>query len=122
MITVMSFGFKYRRPPANNYVDVSFIRNPAREKNRTLFSVIDNEMISFIKNQPNVDKLIETAANFIQLLGECDDDVRFAFGCSSGRHRSPLVAVMVQENLLKKGIQCNIKHWELEDSNVREWK
>jgi len=118
MVTLISFGFKYHRPPANNYIDVSFIKNPARQDKWNLFSFIDNEMIEFVENQPGVKSAIESLSDLIIMISAFDDDVRFAFGCSAGRHRSPIFANLLADRLRDKGVQAKVKHLELEFGNM----
>lgn len=112
MITLMSFGFKYRVPPANNYVDVSWVKNPARESRWGLFSQPNSEMTNFIKEQPMVITFIEQMVQLLVLLEQCDDDVRFAFGCSSGRHRSYIIVNLLKNELRKQGVDCKVVHME----------
>lgn len=114
MITLISFGFKYHRPPANNYIDVSFIKNPARQEGWTLFSKIDEKMIEFIRDQDGVSQALENLVNLIMLLNGKDDDTRFAFGCSAGRHRSPIFVILLETELKVRGYSCKVKHLELE--------
>lgn len=112
-VTLISFGFKYRRPPANNYIDVSFIRNPAREDGWSLFAKIDKDMTSFIEEQAYVPDLINNLAKLIHILSKCDDDVRLALGCSSGRHRSPIMVNILAKRLKVDGFKVITKHMEL---------
>jgi RNase adaptor protein for sRNA GlmZ degradation len=114
MITLLSFGFKYRRPPANNYIDVSFIKNPAREKKWGLFSKIDKEMIDFVLNHNTLDEILNKTFELIIFLKEQDDDLRFAFGCSAGRHRSPIFVKLLEKKFMDSKIAVKVKHLELE--------
>jgi RNase adaptor protein for sRNA GlmZ degradation len=114
VITLISFGFKYHRPPANNYIDVSFIKNPARQEGWTLFSKIDDKMIAFVHAQSGVSQALENLVNLIILLSGKDDDTRFAFGCSAGRHRSPIFVMLLETELKARGYEVKVKHLELE--------
>jgi len=114
MITLISFGFKYHRPPANNYIDVSFIKNPARQEGWNLFSPIDKKMADFVRKQEGVEQAVILMANLIEHLGKEDDDMRFAFGCSAGRHRSPVFVCLLKNELRKRGLEIKVKHLELE--------
>ena len=113
MITLISFGFKYRRPPSNNYIDVSFIKNPARDKKWSLFSKIDDDMIKFVLNHNALTEIIDKVYNLIIALSEQDDDLRFAFGCSAGRHRSPIFVKLLEEKFNDNKIAIKVKHLEL---------
>lgn len=118
MITLISFGFKYHRPPANNYIDVSFIKNPARQEGWTLFSKIDEKMIEFVRDQDGVSQALENLVNLIMLLASKDDDTRFAFGCSAGRHRSPIFVMLLATELETRGIKSKIMHLELKREDI----
>lgn len=112
MIKLYSFGFKYRTPPCNNYIDVSFIKNPAREKHWGLFSEINEEMQKFVLTQKKVSDIIESIVKLILLLNKVDDGIRFGIGCNAGRHRSPIVVEKIAEELKNNGIKCSIEHLE----------
>jgi len=91
-LTLVTFGFKYGPPNTNYYFDVSFLKNPAREDGWSLFSAPDAQMREFVLSQPLCAQFLDAATPLIQLLLECDNDVRVGIGCSSGRHRSVIVA------------------------------
>ena len=91
-LTLVTFGFKYGPPNTNYYFDVSFLRNPAREEGWSLFSAPDARMRQFVLSQPLCRQFLESTVPLVRLLLECDDDVRIGLGCSSGRHRSVIVA------------------------------
>jgi len=111
-ITIMTFGFKYGLPNANYYFDVSFIKNPARQHNWSLFSSVDDEMSKFILSQKDAQIFIEKILPLIKSLYLFDDDVRIAFGCSSGRHRSVVIANEIERLLQKDSIKTKIIHRE----------
>jgi len=115
----MSFGFKYRRPEANHIIDVSAIPNPARTENWTLWSDIDNEMRLWVANQPKVQELMESLISLLGTLVALDDGVRMALGCSSGRHRSPiLVDELATHALTLFGPSVVVRHLELNKEYV----
>jgi UPF0042 nucleotide-binding protein len=113
-ITLMSFGFKYGIPNANYYFDVGFIKNPARQKKWDFFSQVDEEMWKFVMGQQEAREFIECVLALIRFLSRIDNNNVFAFGCSSGRHRSPIIVEELAKRLLDKDLHIKIYHRESE--------
>lgn len=113
-ITLISFGFKYGQPNSNYYFDVSFLKNPAREKQWSLFSEPDAEMGTFVTDQPAFKDFVEKVVPLIELLTELDDDMRVSFGCNAGRHRSFFVTEEVAKILKENGHNVRVIHRERE--------
>lgn len=120
MLTLVSFGFKYGPPPCNHSFDVSFLKNPARYEPWSFWSPHnDTGMYDFMKNQPEFEAFLSHATKTCLFLATIDDDVRIGFGCSSGRHRSPIVVNSLAGRLSPYFIDHDLKilHREL-DSRV----
>lgn len=111
-MTLISFGFKYGRPPANHYFDVSFLKNPAREAGWNLFSEPSDEMRAFVLGQPAACEFLDAALPLVRVLAGADDDARVALGCSAGRHRSAIVVEELARRLRKEGIAVRVLHRE----------
>jgi UPF0042 nucleotide-binding protein len=111
-VTLVTFGFKYGQPNTNYTVDVSFLRNPAREERWTLFSEVDDDMRAFVLAQPAAEEFISRLVELIALVAQCDDDIRVGIGCSAGRHRSRVVARELSERLEARGIGVSVVHRE----------
>ncbi|MCC7013802.1 MAG: hypothetical protein IT454_14695 [Planctomycetes bacterium] len=111
-LTLVTFGFKYGTPNTNYYFDVSFLRNPAREPQWDLFASPDERMRTFVLGQPLCQSFLDSVVPVIRLLMECDDDVRVGIGCSSGRHRSVIVAEEIKRRLECKDITVRLIHRE----------
>ena len=109
-VTLLTFGFKYGQPNTNYTVDVSFLRNPAREERWTLFSEVNDDMREFVLAQPAAEEFIERLASLLQLVAQCDDDVRVGVGCSAGRHRSRVVAEELRRRLDAAGVDVRLVH------------
>lgn len=107
-IKLMSFGFKYGLPRANNYIDVSFLKNPAREFG--LDSEVDDRHIKFVKEQESYQQLIPIVLQLAEFIASQKDSPVLAFGCSSGKHRSVIVANDVAEILQHKGYEVTVIH------------
>ena len=111
-LTLVTFGFKYGAPNTNYYFDVSFLRNPAREERWNLFSQSGAEMRTFVLEQPACHAFLETLVPLIRTLLECDDDVRIGLGCSSGRHRSYIVAEELKRRIESEDVAVRLIHRE----------
>jgi len=99
LVKLISFGFKYGLPPANYYFDVSFAKNPARESKWGLFAKEDSEMAKYVLQQEKVTEFINLVVPLIYHLAELDGFQTVAFGCNSGRHRSPIIVNEVARRL-----------------------
>ena len=113
-LTLVSFGFKYGRPPANHVFDVSFLKNPAREASWGLWSTPSDEMRLWVLAQPAAVEFLEAALPYVRFLARTDDDVRIAFGCSAGRHRSTILVEELARRLRDDGLDVAVFHRERE--------
>jgi len=111
-LTLVTFGFKYGTPNTNYYFDVSFLKNPAREDQWGLFASPDEAMRDFVLSQPLCKSFIDTVVPIVRLLLECDNDVRVGFGCSSGRHRSVIVAQEIRRRLESSDVSVRLVNRE----------
>ncbi len=107
-LTLVTFGFKYGPPNTNYYFDVSFLRNPAREDTWSLFSKPSADMRDFVLEQPACQLFIEALVPMIHVLLECDDDVRIGLGCSSGRHRSRIIADELRQRIESEDVAVRL--------------
>ncbi len=113
-VTLVSFGFKYGRPPANHVFDVSFLKNPAREATWGLWSTPSEDMRRWVLTQPAAVEFLAAALPFVRFLARTDDDVRIAFGCSAGRHRSTILVEELAQRLRDEGLDVAVFHRERE--------
>lgn len=111
-LTLVSFGFKYGRPPANHVFDVSFLKNPAREATWSLWSEPSEEMRRWVLGQPTAVEFLAAALPYVRFLARTDDDVRVAFGCSAGRHRSTILVEELARRLRDEGFDVAVHHRE----------
>lgn len=113
MISLKSHGFKYSRPEANVVFDVSYFKNPWREKYiREEKDELKRakKILAFMKKQDGVENFVKMATD---LLIEYDflfpeEDIRVAFCCSAGEYRSPAMVVMVAELLKRQKVGYKI--------------
>jgi len=111
-VTIMTFGFKYGPPATNYYFDVSFLKNPARDSRWSLFDAPSSEMRDFVLGQPDCQTFLDKLLPLVRCLIGFDDDVRIGLGCSSGRHRSCIIADEVKKRLESEDILVRINHRE----------
>jgi len=91
---------------------VSFIKNPARDSRWGLFGSLDEEMAQFVLVQPKAEAFLKAVVPLIEVLCQCDDDLRIGIGCNAGRHRSRIVAAELQSRLRRVGIDAGLVHRE----------
>lgn len=111
-LTLMSFGFKYGQPEANNYFDVTFIKNPARQHDKgwDFFSKPCGKMVEYVIKQADVEIFLVRVVPLIAHLARLDVQ-KVAFGCNSGRHRSPIIVEEVAKQLFKDwGVPAHVEH------------
>ncbi len=111
---LISFGFKYGHPHSNYYFDVGFVKNPAREKQWSFFTELNNEIRDYVKNQAQAMEFVEKVVPLIEFLYQIDQRQIFAFGCSAGRHRSPVIVEIIAEELRERGIESDVEHRDLD--------
>lgn len=111
-VTLTSFGFKFGPPAANHVFDVSFLSNPARQEGWSLWSEPDASMAAWVMDQPQARAFLDAALPLVRVLSQTDDDVRIAFGCSAGRHRSAILVEELARRLRAEGLACAVEHRE----------
>ena len=111
-LTLITFGFKYGHPNANYYFDVSFLKNPAREKRWGLFARVDDEMRRHLLAEPDCRTFLDAAVPLVRALVRLDDDCRVGIGCSSGRHRSWIVGEEISRRLQAPDCRVRLIHRE----------
>lgn len=115
MITLMSWGHKYGNPPANFKFDVSYFKNPWREKE--IRDCKDKykrkqKIIEFMKNQEGVETIIVHISGMIALYGLLfpGENMSVAICCSAGEFRSPAIVELVGKELSKRKVRYVISH------------
>ena len=69
-------------------------------------------MRRFVLEQPLCQAFLESTVPLVRTLLECDDDVRVGLGCSSGRHRSTIVAEELRRRLESEDVAVRMIHRE----------
>lgn len=111
----MSWGHKYGSPHANFKFDVSYFKNPWREKE--IRDCQDRgerkkKIIEFMKNQEGVETIIMHISEMIEFYGLLfpDENIRVAICCSAGEFRSPAIVELVGTELSKRKVKYVISH------------
>lgn len=111
----MSWGHKYGNPPANFKFDVSYFKNPWREKAIRDCPNKDErkkKIIEFMKNQEGVETAVVHISEIIALYNLLfpEENIRVAICCSAGEFRSPAIIELIGKELSKRKIKCVINH------------
>ena len=115
MVTLMSWGHKYGNPPANFKFDVSYFKNPWREKEIRDCQDKDKrreKVVEFMENQEGVASVIAHISEVIALYDLLfpDENICVAMCCSAGEFRSPAMVEMIGKELSKRKVKFAINH------------
>lgn len=113
MITIKSHGFKFSRPEANFVFDVSYFVNPWRDKEIRMETDPEKRktmIIEFMDKQegfkPFVDKVVSLLVYLYIFFP--NENLQIAFCCSAGEYRSPAIALVVSEQMKKRGVEVTL--------------
>ena len=111
----MSWGHKYGTPPANFKFDVSYFKNPWREKEIRDCQDKDErkkKIIEFMKNQEGVESIVVHISEVIALYNVLfpNENMYVAICCSAGEFRSPAIVELIGKELSKKGVKYAVNH------------
>lgn len=118
-LVLMSFAYSRGEPPDANLVfDMRFLRNPHWQEELRPLSGLDAAVGAYIAGDSGfaaalarIEALLETLLPLYQADGR--DEVRVAFGCTGGRHRSVHVAEHVAGRLRAAGFSPRLDHRDL---------
>lgn len=115
MITLKSHGFKFSRPEANYYFDVSFFKNPWRDekiRNEKSKEKRKKLILGAMTTQPSCDAFVDAVSMMLRTIHNefPDENIQVAFCCSAGEYRSPAIVELVAEELKKFKINTVISH------------
>jgi len=111
IINLVSCGHRFGRPVGvSTIIDVSELPNPTRlEPERWRSSGgFCGSMIDWAKERDDYRGIAASIAGLAVRLAELDPNVRIALACKSGRHRSPVMARLVRDRLLSRGVETTI--------------
>lgn len=101
MIYLLSWGHKFGSPPANFKFDVSYLKNPWREKR--LRHGKKRDILKFMREQEEFNIITDMTSKMISIYAEMfpKEKMVFAFCCSAGEYRSPIAVEEVSLKLKK---------------------
>jgi UPF0042 nucleotide-binding protein len=120
VVTVFSFGFKYGVPADADLVfDVRFIRNPFFEEDLKHLSGLDDPVRDFVLGRPETVSFLTAFLPFLSLLvplyrADGRAYLTIAIGCTGGRHRSPVIARAVADELARRGIRVTVRNRDIQ--------
>jgi UPF0042 nucleotide-binding protein len=119
-VTVLSFGFKYGVPADADLVfDVRFLANPFFEEGLKHLSGLDDPVRAFVLARPEAGAFLEALRPFLAFLvplyrADGRAYLTLAFGCTGGRHRSPVIAREAADALAKQGFRVAVRNRDIQ--------
>ena len=114
-IELTSFGFKYGMPIDVDFVfDVRCLPNPHWEPKLRTLTGKDQEVITFLQSEPEVNEMLEDILKFIKKWVPAFEAnnrsyLTIGIGCTGGMHRSVYLCELIANNLKNdyKNVQVN---------------
>ena len=116
VIELVSFGYKYGMPIGLDIVqDVRFIPNPFFVEELRQLTGLDPKVRDWVLAQPATIEFLRQFQSLLEtLLPMYDREGRsylsLGFGCTGGRHRSPVLAEELRGHLAQAGYQASVRH------------
>ena len=116
VIELVSFGYKYGMPIGLDIVqDVRFIPNPFFVEELRQLTGLDPKVRQWVLAQPATIEFLRQFQSLLEtLLPMYDREGRsylsLGFGCTGGRHRSPVLAEELRAHLANAGYQASVRH------------
>jgi UPF0042 nucleotide-binding protein len=116
VIDLVSFGYKYGMPIGLDIVqDVRFIPNPFFVEELRQLTGLDPKVRDWVLAQPATIEFLRHFQSLLEtLLPMYDREGRsylsLGFGCTGGRHRSPVLAEELRARLANAGYQASVRH------------
>jgi UPF0042 nucleotide-binding protein len=120
VVTVLSFGFKYGVPADADLVfDVRFLANPFFEEGLRPLSGLDDPVREFVLALPEAGAFLGALQSFLAFLVplyrvDGRAYLTIAFGCTGGRHRSPVIAREVADALVGLGFRVAVRNRDIQ--------
>ncbi len=118
-VELISFGFKYAPPEDANYLwDVRFLPNPYWDKELRPKTGVEHEVSDYVigsaEGQSFI-KLIKPLLLFLvqQSIAAKKEELKFAIGCTGGRHRSVAVVEVLKDLLRMMPVTLHSSHRDI---------
>lgn len=120
-LTLISFGYKFGIPQNIDLLfDVRFIPNPHFVSSLRDLTGKDAAVRDFVLEKPSAIEFMEKASSLLdflipQYVGEGKAFLTIGFGCTGGRHRSPVIVEKMASHIREKqGLDPLIIHRDME--------
>ena len=119
-VTVLSFGFKYGVPADADIVfDVRFLANPFFEEGLRHLNGLDDPVRRFVLALPDAGAFLAALLPFLAFLvplyrADGRAYLTIAFGCTGGRHRSPVIAREVGDAIGRLGFRVAVRNRDIQ--------
>jgi UPF0042 nucleotide-binding protein len=114
-----SFGYKHGIPPHGDFVfDVRCLPNPHWEPQLRVLTGLDDSVIAFLEQQPEVGRMIADLQQFLETWIPCfvtggRSYLTIAIGCTGGQHRSVYITEALARCFRKTQRNVMTRHREL---------
>lgn len=117
-VALFSFGYKHAPPEADTVIDVRFLPNPYYVPELSSGTGLDQDVASYVLDNRTADDFFQHFEPFLfsYIQNHADADrssIRFAVGCTGGRHRSVAVAEKIGKALQKQGVVVEMIHRDI---------
>ncbi len=120
-LTLISFGYKFGIPQNIDLLfDVRFIPNPHFVNSLRDLTGNDAAVRDFVLEKPSAIEFVERTSSLLdflipQYVGEGKAFLTIGFGCTGGRHRSPVIVGKIASHIMEKqGLEPLIIHRDME--------
>jgi RNase adapter protein RapZ len=118
-VTLMSFGYKYGHPVGLDLIlDVRFIPNPFFVPELRGLTGLDARVRDYVMDQPESLRFVEEVMRMLEFLlplyqREGKSYLTIGFGCTGGRHRSPVLARQISARLASLGFKIDVRDHDI---------
>ncbi len=119
VIALVSFGYKYGHPVGLDLIlDVRFVPNPFFVPELRGLDGTDTRVREYVRAQPEARRFVEEVAHLLEFLvplyrREGKSYLTIGLGCTGGRHRSPVLARELRDQLAREGIEVEVRDHDL---------
>ncbi|THB78539.1 MAG: hypothetical protein D6B25_04115 [Desulfobulbaceae bacterium] len=119
-LVVYSFGFKHGVPVDANMVwDVRFLPNPYWQEELRPMSGQEQPVADFVIESEQGQKFLELLKPMLEFLIDSNSklekkNLRFAVGCTGGRHRSVAIVEEIKRFLTERDVDLTVFHRDME--------
>ncbi len=119
-VALVSFGYKYGLPVGLDLVfDVRFLSNPFFVAELRSLDGLDPKVRQYVMGQQEATRFLEEVGRLLAFLlplyrREGKSYLTIGFGCTGGRHRSPVIVRALKDRLAELGVDAQVRDHDLE--------